>query len=170
MGLNSPRPIFLFKEEYMWTKKRLATVFLLVLVGRLQSQTISPVVVECGKKCSGYFTVTNNLTIPNQVILTPKSFSLDKATGRSVFRELDKTVDLQLDQMSARVAPKDAHNFFYKMKCSAYPCLVTVMTLVSSGQKSDEGMHVIFALPFVLYQCAAEKNCRANARKAAGLQ
>ena len=145
--------------------KLAALLFLLLL--KCSAQTISPIVVECSRKCSGEFTVTNNQTVPSHVVLQAQSFSLKD--GQTKFRDLDKTVDLQLDAMSARLAPLDSRTFGYRMKCAQYPCLVTVIAMMP-GPKSPDGLQVVFGLPFSIYQCEQKKDCRKNVRKEAGIE
>lgn len=146
---------------------------ILILIAALASpalfaQTISPVIVECGRKCSGQFTVTNNGIEPLAVVVEPFSFSLDKESGNSLFRPLDKTVEVELNDMSAKIGPRSDHTFDYKMKCGAPPCLVTLATSMVVGH-TQEGMAIRVVLPHVVYQCDKAKACRANARKDAGL-
>jgi hypothetical protein len=131
------------------------------------AQTISPVVVECGKHCSGQFTVTNNGIVPLAVIVQPVSFSLNSAGG-SVFRPLDATVQLTLNDMSARIGPLGAHTFDYNLKCSTTPCLVTFLSSMTVGH-AQGGIAIRVILPHVLYSCAKAKDCRKDVRLQAGL-
>src|SRR3984893_6991842 len=59
-------------------KKSLVLVLLeLLFLGlSVSAQTVSPVIVECGKKCSGAFSVTNNGLTPLAVTLGARSFSM----------------------------------------------------------------------------------------------
>lgn len=144
-------------------------ICILVLVGAATAQSVSPVITQCGKRCGGQLTVTNDGTIPMAAIVEPWSFSLNPATGRSMFRKLDSTVQVSLSETSARIGPKDSHTFDYDMKCASYPCLVTFRVGAIVGHTA-EGLAIRVVLPSVVYQCQREKNCRANTRLAAGLK
>src|ERR1700730_9014334 len=88
-------------------KKSLGLVLLELLFWGLSvsAQTVSPVIVECGKKCSGAFSVTNNGLTPLAVTVEARSFSMDPQ-GHATYRSLDAAADLKLDEGSARIAPK----------------------------------------------------------------
>lgn len=147
--------------------KKLLVIFL--LAAPALAQTISPVINECGKKCSGAFTFRNNGLEPMMVTVEPASFSIDAATGHSIYRPLDSTVEVLMNEMSARVGPREEHQFDYSIQCSVYPCMVVLRTIASGGH-TDAGVQLRFQLPEVIYQCNKAKNCRANTRKALGLK
>jgi hypothetical protein len=139
-----------------------------VLALRGYTQTISPAIVECSaKKCNGEFTITNNGILPMTVTVEPHSFALG-SDGGTILRTLDPTVDLQLDEMAARLGPQAAHTFGYKLRCKQMPCLVN-LNVALSGNHTDEGIAVRIILPHVIYGCDKAKDCRAGVRKAAGL-
>jgi hypothetical protein len=145
-----------------------AVVLLLICAGAAGAQTLSPIISECGAKCKGEFTVTNNGLAPMAVTIQPVSFSLDKDTGRSIFRPLDSTVTIRLAESSARVPIKGAHTFSYDLQCNAAPCPVTFLVSMSAGH-TDSGLQIKIEIPAVVYSCERAKDCRANVRKAAGL-
>lgn len=149
-------------------RKILIGALFLCCVAMAHGQTISPVVSECGRKCSGEFSIKNNSVQPLAVTLQPYSFTLDAKTGHSIFRPLDSSVDLRLDEMAARVGPKAEHSFGYRIRCNQTPCLVTIMATMTIGHTVD-GIGVRVQLPTVLYACERQKNCRAEVRKEAGL-
>ena len=91
------------------------------------AQTVSPVIVECGKKCNGAFSVTNNGLTPLAVTVEARSFSMD-TQGHATYRTLDEAADLKLDEGSARIASKGTHTFSYQLKCSVVPCSVTLLS------------------------------------------
>lgn len=142
---------------------------LLLLAGTALGQTITPVIQECGKKCSGTFSVKNNQVVPMSVILQPISFSL---TPQSVsqFRPLDSSVHVTLDRNSVRLSPLDSFTFSYKIVCQTYPCLVQISAIMSASRKADSGINIAFVLPEVIYQCESKKDCRKTVRKAAGIE
>ena len=131
-------------------------------------QTISPVIVECGKKCSGTFTVKNNQTIPASVYLESNSFSLNRQS-QSALRILDSSTQVIMDTSSARIAPLDSRVFGYKIICQHLPCLVQITAIMTASKKTESGMQVLFGLPEVIYMCESKKNCRSTVRKEAGI-
>src|ERR1700722_7153546 len=61
------------------------------------AQTVSPIIVECGKKCRGEFFFTNNGLAPPAVTVGARSFSFDPL-GHAINRPLDPGVDLRLEE------------------------------------------------------------------------
>jgi hypothetical protein len=92
-------------------KRILSLLLLQFLCFRLtvSAQTVSPIIVECGKKCRGEFSITNNGLTPLAVSVQARSFSLD-IQGRATNRPLDAGVDLQL------VYSDSQGKFFARMK------------------------------------------------------
>jgi hypothetical protein len=131
------------------------------------AQTVSPVIVECGKKCNGAFSVTNNGLTPLAVTVEARSFSMD-TQGHATYRTLDEAADLKLDEGSARIAPKGTHTFSYQLKCSAVPCSVTLLSSMVVGHTAD-GIWVRVQLPHTVYACEKQKDCRKSVRAAAGI-
>jgi hypothetical protein len=132
------------------------------------AQVVSPVVTECGRKCRGEFTISNPSVQALSAVVQPFSFSLDAKTGKSILRPLDKTVDVHLDEMAARIGPRSEHTFSYSIRCSQMPCLVTMYAAMTVGH-TEQGVAVRVMLPHVAYVCDSAKNCRADARHSAGL-
>jgi hypothetical protein len=150
-------------------KKSLVLALLQVLLFGLSvcAQTVSPVIVECGKKCNGAFSVTNNGLTPLAVTVEARSFSLS-TEGHATYRTLDATADLKLDEGSARIAPKGTHTFSYRLKCSALPCSVTLLSSMVVGHTAD-GIWVRVQLPHTVYACEKQRACRKSVRAAAGI-
>lgn len=140
----------------------------LLFCSAARSQTLSPVIGECGKHCRGQFTVTNNGLSPMAVTVQPYSFSLDAATGKSIFRPLDSSVAVRLGESSARVPIKGTHTFSYDLQCASAPCSVTFIANMITG-RTAEGLQIHILLPHVVYVCDKPKGCRESVRKAAGL-
>jgi hypothetical protein len=133
----------------------------------VSAQTVSPIIVECGKKCRGEFSITNNGLTPLAVTVEARSFSMD-TLGHATNRPLDSAVDLQLEEGSARVSPKGTHTFAYQLKCSARPCSVVLLSSMVVGRTS-EGILVRVQLAHTVYMCENQKNCRKQVRAAAGV-
>jgi hypothetical protein len=152
-------------------KTFLAALALLLISAPAHSQTISPLITECGKKCSGSFTLTNNGLIPLAATLESFQFSLD-SSGQH-FRNLD-TARVILSETSARLGPREAREINYKILCNATPCEVAILaTMVVGNTKNSSGTGVIqvrLALQETVYACEKSKNCRRSILDAAGLQ
>src|SRR5579862_7567697 len=133
----------------------------------ISAQTVSPLIVECGKKCRGEFSITNNGLTPLAVTVEARSFSLD-TLGRATNRPLDPGVDLKLEEGSARVAPKGTHIFAYQLRCSAPPCSVALLSSMVVGHTA-QGVLVRVQLAHTVYACEKQKNCRKSVRAMAGV-
>ena len=131
------------------------------------AQTISPIIVECGTKCRGEFSVTNNGLTALAVTVEARSFSLD-TVGHAMNRPLDPGVELKLEEGSARISPKGTHTFGYQLKCSVPPCSVALLSSMVVGHTA-EGILVRVQLAHTIYICEKQKNCRKKVRAAAGV-
>ena len=152
-------------------KTFLTVLAFLIISGPARSQTISPLITECGKKCSGSFTLTNNGVIPMAATIEAFQFSLD-SKGQH-FRSLD-TAHVTLSDTSARLGPKETREINYKITCDALPCEVGVLaTMVLGTTRNTSGtgnIQVRLALEETIYQCEKSKNCRRSLLDEAGLQ
>jgi hypothetical protein len=133
----------------------------------VSAQTVSPIIVECGKKCSGEFSITNNGLTPLAVSVEARSFSLD-TLGHARNRPLDAGVDLKLEEGSARISPKGTHTFAYQLKCAVPPCSVALLSSMVVGHTA-EGILVRVQLAHTVYSCEKQKDCRKQVRAAAGV-
>jgi hypothetical protein len=134
-------------------------VFLLLIAKGMQSQTISPIVVECGLKCSGEFHLTNNSTKPMIAMINVYGFHM--VAGHPVQIPLDAQTLVKLDQTSARISPQDSHTFGYKVFCSQEPCMIQLVASMVIGKPA--GVQVRLQLPHVVYACQKQKDCRTRA-------
>jgi hypothetical protein len=139
---------------------RLWAAVLLLLCSGAKAQTISPVIVECGLKCSGEFKVTNNSAKPIIAVLDVYSFKV--VDGKPVQRPLDAGTSVKLDQTSTRLSPMGEHVFTYKIFCDQEPCMTQIVAGFAAG-KTKEGALVMMRLPETVYSCKSQKNCRAKA-------
>ena len=140
---------------------------LLFFVLTVSAQTVSPMIVECGKKCRGEFSITNNGLTALAVTVEGRSFNLD-SLGHATNRPLDPGVELRLEEGSARISPKGTHIFGYQLKCSVPPCSVALLSSMVVGHTA-EGILVRVQLAHTIYICEKQKNCRKKVRAAAGV-
>jgi hypothetical protein len=152
-------------------KTFLMALALLIISAAAHSQTISPLVTECNRKCSGSFSITNNGVIPMAATIEAFQFSLD-SKGQH-FRSLD-TAHVTLSDTSARLGPRETRELNYKIRCDATPCEVAILaTMVLGNTKNSSGTGVIqvrLALQETVYVCDKSKNCRRSILDQAGLQ
>jgi uncharacterized protein (UPF0212 family) len=134
----------------------------------VSAQTVSPIIVECGMKCRGEFSITNNGLTALAVTVEARSFSLD-SLGHATNRPLDAGVDLKLEEGSARISPKGTHTFGYQLKCSAPSCSVALLSSMVVGHTA-EGMLVRVQLAHTVYSCEKQRDCRKKVRAAAGIR
>jgi len=136
------------------------TLTFLLFCGAAQAQTISPVIAECGLKCRGEFTVTNNAVKPITAVITPYSF---KVVDQKVqLLDLDKSTKVELDATSARISPQASRTFYYKLSCDKEPCMTQLVAGFLAG-KTAGGIEVWLKIPHVVYSCQKQKDCRKKA-------
>jgi hypothetical protein len=158
--------------KYSWNwKGAVALLFLsLCLCPTAKNQTISPIHAEFGKKAVGSFNYTNDTLQPMAVTLESYNFSIDK-DGQHL-RPLDSTTHIQLSETSARLGPKETHEFAYKLTCDVLPCEVSVLIggVVghTQGDKDHPVMQIRLILDHAIYLCLKAKGCRAGIIAASG--
>jgi len=130
-----------------------AIALLLVFAGApvcaQQGPTISPVIVEYKEKGRGRFEVQNNTVVPLNVVLEPRSFSVDEQ-GRPHFRPLDAGIHIKLSAMSFRLAPRQTFSVFYEASAEKMPAWFTVYAMVT-GATTPEGIKLVIELPHTIY-------------------
>src|ERR1700730_16807682 len=149
--------------------KVLSLVFVQFLLFGLtvSAQTVSPIIVECGKKCRGEFSITNNGLTPLAVTVEARSFSLGTVAD-GTHDPLDAAVDLKLEEGSARIAPRGVHTFTYQLNCASPSCPVVLLSSMVVGHTA-EGILVRVQLAHTIYACEKQKNCRKKVLAAAGV-
>jgi hypothetical protein len=136
-------------------------IAVLLLCCGVSAQTISPVIGECGMKCQGEFTATNNTVRPMSVLIEPYSFTV--ADNKVRLSDVDKsTTDVQIDKTSVRLSPQGSYTFSYKVTCLKEPCRTQLVTKFMMGKRSD-GVIVWLAIPHTVYSCSKMKDCRKRA-------
>jgi hypothetical protein len=133
---------------------------LLLLCCGATAQTISPVIVECGLKCSGEFTLKNNSTKPIIALLDVYSFKV--VDGKPVDQLLNSGTKVDLDSKSARISPLGEHVFAYRIFCDQEPCMTQILAGFAAG-KTKDGTLIMVRLPETIYSCRKQKGCRAKA-------
>lgn len=142
------------------------TLLPILFASALHAQTVSPVIAECPRKCSGSFTVTNNGIEPMPTIID--LYSVSFANGKPVNAPLTASEHVRLSETSARIPPKGAHEFDYRITCDVLPCQIGIAANMGHGHTSD-GLAVRLVIITAVYVCEKSKGCRDNVRHAAGL-
>ena len=135
-------------------------IVILVFCAACLAQTVTPVIVECGLKCSGQFTITNNSTKPLVAVVTPYSFTVkDKHVYLASVDEANKVL---IDATSVRLSPMGTHTFSYKVFCATEPCRTQFLAGFMVG-RSPAGIEVWVKIPHNVYSCRKQKGCRERA-------
>jgi hypothetical protein len=131
--------------------RRFLTAFfwLLAAAGAAQAQTISPVIVEYKEKAKGKFELMNDSVLPLNVVIDPRSFSVD-AEGHPTFRPLDADVKVRLSAMSFRLAPRQTYTVFYEVETPRLPTWVCIYAVVT-GATTPTGIKLALELPHTVY-------------------
>lgn len=121
----------------------------LALGSASRAQTISPVIVEYKEKAQGKFEVHNDSVLPLNVVLEPRSFSVDEK-GDPSFRALDAHIQVKLSAMSFRLPPRQTYTVFYEVTSSQKPSWLTIYAVVT-GAITPEGIKLAIELPHTVY-------------------
>lgn len=114
-----------------------------------QAQTISPVIVEYKEKAKGKFELVNDSVLPLNVVIDPRSFSVDEE-GKPTFRPLDSDIKLRLSSMSFRLAPRQTYTVFYEASADKVPAWLCIYAIVT-GATTPTGIKIALELPHTVY-------------------
>lgn len=130
--------------------------FLLLAVALLgttlgTAQTIRPVLSEYAVVGKGRVDLTNDSTVPLNVIVMPKSFEVSE-TGEISYGPLSSEIHLKLSAMSFRIAPKQTFYVFYEAKADQLPAwFVMYFELSGFPSRNQSGLNVQVDLPHTVY-------------------
>jgi len=146
-------------------------VLILLLVSPAPCQTLNGLTTECGKKCTGEFSVTNNQVVPMVLTIDPflmfAKGSPDFTYQGVPFSRLQGQADLELSSTSARLAPQQTYVIDFRLRCHQVPCAIALASTLTPV-KSIAFTPRVTLLHFV-YQCNREKRCRLDTLRSAGL-
>jgi hypothetical protein len=114
-----------------------------------RAQTVRPVIAEFQEKARARFELVNDSLIPLNVVLEPKSFTLNE-DGLPSFRPLDKQIHLKLSTMSFRIPPRQTHYVFYEATADRYPAWFVIYATFA-GLPQQSGLNVQLELPHTVY-------------------
>lgn len=119
-----------------------------------RAQTVSPVIVEYREKARGKFEVYNDTLFPLNVVVEPRSFSVDP-DGEPIYRPLDPSITVRLSSMSFRLGPKQTYAVFYEASAQKTPAWFTIYSTVT-GVTTADGLRIALELPHTVYLLPAK--------------
>ncbi len=130
---------------------RLVACFIFLVLAELpaRGQTVSPVISEYVNSADGSFQVRNEGQTPITVILEVRSFTVDR-NGNPVYRDLDRSINVQLSAKSFRVLPHRPYAVFYRAHADHLPAWFTIYANFQ-GRPSAPGLHLLIRLPHTVY-------------------
>lgn len=128
----------------------IAAALLLAFPGpSAHAQTISPVIVEYVEKARGSFQIRNDTVYPLDVVLEPRSFSVD-VEGEPTYRRLDPHMLVRLSRMSFRLGARQTYTVFYEASAQPLPAWFTIYATLT-GPASPTGLKLALQLPHTVY-------------------
>lgn len=136
----------------MSRKARACALFacLLVLSVSGAAQTVRPVIAELGNPAKGRVEYVNDSNTTLNVIIEPKSFSVDER-GEVTYGPLDPKIKLKLSATSFRLSPHQSYYLFYEAGASESPSWFVLYAAFSGFARTDEGLNVRLELPHTVY-------------------
>jgi hypothetical protein len=72
-----------------------------------------------------------------------------------------------LSETSARLSPRETHEFSYKISCAQMPCEISFLSSMIVGHTA-QGLQIRVILDSAVYVCTKSKGCRAGIIAASG--
>lgn len=140
-----------FVQARLYVRRQsISAVLLLTLPGLYaRAQTISPVIVEYREKARGTFQVRNDTLFPLDVVLEPRSFSVDRE-GKPTYRPLDPQIVVRLSRMSFRLGPRQTFTVLYDATAQRLPAWFTIYATITRSGPSM-GVKLALQLPHTVY-------------------
>lgn len=130
---------------------RYLAVVLFALCLTLQAQTVRPLIDELGNPAKGRVEYVNDASVPLNVTIEAKSFSVSE-TGEISYRPLDSNIRLKLSATSFRIPPQQSYFLFYEATSDKAPAWFVIYASFSGfGIRTQEGMNVRVQLPHTVY-------------------
>ena len=127
------------------------TIAWLLLCGGAQAQTVRPLISELGNPAKGRVEYVNDSSVPLNVVVEAKSFSVDEKGGIT-YRPLDGNIHLKLSATSFRIPPQQTYFLFYEASSDEAPAWFVIYGAFSGfGFRTAQGMNVRVQLPHTVY-------------------
>lgn len=122
-----------------------------LLCGVMQAQTVRPLISELGNPAKGRVEYVNDSSVPLNVVVEAKSFSVDEKGGIT-YRPLDGNIHLKLSATSFRIPPQQTYFLFYEASSDKAPAWFVIYGAFSGfGFRTAQGMNVRVQLPHTVY-------------------
>jgi hypothetical protein len=116
-----------------------------------QAQTVRPLISELNNPAKGRIEYVNDASVPLNVVIETKSFSVDE-NGGITYRPLDGNIHLKLSATSFRIPPQQSYFLFYEATSDAVPAWFVIYGAFSGfGFRTAQGMNVRVQLPHTVY-------------------
>jgi hypothetical protein len=136
---------------------RFLAIALMALCGIVDAQTVRPLINELGNPAKGRVEYVNDASVPLNVTVEAKSFSVSEK-GEISYRPLDGNIHLKLSATSFRVPPQQSYFLFYEATSDKAPAWFVIYAAFSGfGFKTQEGMNVRVQLPHTVYLLPKER-------------
>lgn len=123
----------------------------LILSCQVAAQTVRPLISELGNPAKGRVEYVNDSSVPLNVVVEARSFSVDE-NGGIKYRPLDGNIHLKLSATSFRIPPQQSYFLFYEASADAAPAWFVIYGAFSGfGFRTAEGMNVRVQLPHTVY-------------------
>ncbi len=123
----------------------------LVLSALCGAQTVRPLIDEFGNPAKGRVEYVNDASVPLNVVVEAKSFSVNEK-GEISYRPLDSNIHLKLSATSFRIPPQQSYFLFYEASSDVAPAWFVIYGSFSGfAVRTAEGMNVRVQLPHTVY-------------------
>jgi hypothetical protein len=108
-------------------------------------------IAELGNPAKGRVEYVNDASVPLNVVIEAKSFSVDEK-GVVRYRPLDGNIHLKLSATSFRIPPQQSYFLYYEATSDASPAWFVIYGAFSGfGFRTAQGMNVRVQLPHTVY-------------------
>jgi len=122
-----------------------------------QAQTVRPIIDELGNPAKGRVEYVNDASVPLNVTVEAKSFSVSE-TGEISYRPLDSRIRLKFSTNSFRIPPQQSYFLFYEASTDATPAWFVIYASFSGfGIRTEQGMNIRVQLPHTVYLLPKER-------------
>jgi hypothetical protein len=127
------------------------TIACLAVANVATAQTVRPLINELGNPAKGRVEYVNDASVPLNVTVEAKSFSVSEK-GEISYRPLDGNIHLKLSSTSFRIPPQQTYFLFYEASSDTSPAWFVIYASFSGfGIRTQEGMNVRIQLPHTVY-------------------
>jgi hypothetical protein len=142
------------KFEILLQSSRQARWFAIALLAfglSAGAQTVRPLIDELGNPAKGRVEYVNDASVPLNVTVEAKSFSVSES-GEISYRPLDPRIRLKFSTTSFRIPPQQSYFLFYEASTDETPAWFVIYASFSGfGVRTEQGMNIRVQLPHTVY-------------------